>query len=78
MVIATLTINPEGAESAPKRRWEQRVDMHMSEFKLSMSSGDHSYFNSLRLQHALSQVDHSAVLAAAAPQAGDDVNKTLC
>ncbi|KAJ6114761.1 hypothetical protein N7486_000539 [Penicillium sp. IBT 16267x] len=77
MVIPTLAMNLDGAESAPKRGWEQLLDMHMSELKFSMSSGDYSYFTSLRLQHAQSKVDQSAVLAAIAPQAGNDVNKKL-
>jgi len=70
-------MNPDGVDSSPKRGWEQLLDMHMLELKFSMSSGDYSYFTSLRLQDAQSQVDHSAVLDIVAPQAGD-VNKSLC
>jgi hypothetical protein len=78
MVITTLAMPPAALASAPKQNWEQILDMHAFEMKVSMSTGDFSYFTSLRLQDIQTQVDHSAILQDAAPDLGTQVNTNIC
>jgi hypothetical protein len=63
--------------SAPKLRWEDRITFHHLEMTLSTATGDFSYFASLRLQNASNQVDHAAILSAAAPKLSQEVRQAL-